>query len=70
MGAGIAEYFLTPTKGAGPVLYKPMVAGFGKLHYIDSKLALDEWQTSGWLAPFDDGGGNASWEDARERRVI
>jgi hypothetical protein len=46
------------------VLYKPMVAGFGKLHYIDSKLALDEWQTSGWLAPFDDGGGNASWEDA------
>jgi hypothetical protein len=64
VGAGIAEYFLTPTKGAGPVLYKPMVAGFGKLHYIDSKLALDEWQTSGWLAPFDDGGGNASWEDA------
>jgi hypothetical protein len=64
VGAGISEYFLTPTKGAGPVLYKPMLAGFGKLHYIDSKLALDEWQTSGWLAPFDDGGGNASWEDA------
>jgi hypothetical protein len=64
VGAGIAEYFLTPTKGAGSILYKPMVAGFGKLHYIDSKLALDEWQTSGWLAPFDDGGGNASWEDA------
>jgi hypothetical protein len=64
VGAGIAEYFLTPTKGAGPVLYKPMIAGFGKLHFIDSKLALDEWQTSGWLAPFDDGGGNASWVDA------
>ena len=31
---------------------------------MDSKLALDEWQTAGWLAPFDDGGGNASWEDA------
>src|SRR5690349_51094 len=64
VGAGINEYFLAATKGAGPVLYKPMVAGFGKLHYVDSKLALDEWQTSGWLAPFDDGGGNASWEDA------
>jgi hypothetical protein len=64
IGAGISEYFLTATKGAGPVIYKPMVAGFGKLHYIDSKLALDEWQTSGWLAPFDDGGGNASWEDS------
>jgi len=64
VGAGISEYFLTATRGAGPILYKPMVAGFGKLHYIDSKLALDEWQTSGWLAPFDDGGGNASWEDS------
>jgi len=64
VGAGIAEYFLTATKGAGLVLYKPMVAGFGKLHYIDSGLGLDEWQTSGWLAPFDDGGGNASWEDS------
>jgi hypothetical protein len=64
VGAGIPEYFLSPTKGAGPVLYKPMVAGFAKLHFVDSKLALDEWQTAGWLAPFDDGGGNASWEDA------
>jgi hypothetical protein len=64
VGAGIPEYFLTPTKGTGPVLYKPMVAGFGKLHYVDSKLTLDEWQTAGWLAPFDDGGGNVSWEDS------
>lgn len=64
IGAGIAEYFLSPTKGSGPVLYKPMVAGFGKLHFIDSKLALDEWQTAGWLAPFDDAGTAASWGDA------
>jgi len=64
VGAGINEYFLSATKGAGPVLYKPMVAGFAKLHYVDSKLALDEWQTAAWLAPFDDGAGNASWEDA------
>ena len=47
VGAGIPEYFLSPTKGAGPVLYKPMVAGFAKLHFVDSKLALDEWQTAG-----------------------
>ena len=54
-------------EGRGPVLYKPMVAGFAKLHFVDAKLALDEWQTAGWLAPFDDGGGNASWEDAAQR---
>jgi hypothetical protein len=64
VGAGISEYFLQPTRGSGSVLYKPMIAGFGKLHFVDSKLALDEWQTAGWLAPLDDGGGNASWEDA------
>jgi hypothetical protein len=64
VGSGIPEYFLSPTKGAGPVLYKPMVAGFAKLHFVDSKLALDEWQTAGWLAPLDDSGGNASWADA------
>ncbi len=63
VGAGIAEYFLAPTRGSGAVLYKPMIAGFAKLHYVDSKLALDEWQTAGWLAPLDDGG-NASWQDA------
>jgi len=65
IGAGIPEYFLRPTKGSGTVLYKPMIAGFGKLHFVDSKLTLDEWQTAGWLAPLDDGGGNASWEDAQ-----
>jgi hypothetical protein len=64
IGSGIAEYFLPATKGDGPVFYKPMILGLAKLHYVDSKLALDEWQTAGWLAPFDDGGGNASWEDA------
>ncbi len=64
VGAGINEYFLQPARGTGPVLYKPMIAGFGKLHFVDAKLSLDEWQTAGWLAPLDDGGGNASWEDA------
>jgi len=64
VGAGIAEYFLTASKGSGPVLYKPMIGAFAKLHFVDAKLKLDDWQTAGWLAPLDDGGGNASWEDA------
>jgi hypothetical protein len=64
VGAGINEYFLAATRGTGTVLYKPTIAGFAKLHYVDAKLSLDEWQTAGWLAPLDDGGGNASWEDA------
>jgi hypothetical protein len=64
VGAGITEYFLAANAGTGAVLYKPMIAGFSKLHFVDSKLALDAWETTGWLAPLDDGGGNAAWEDA------
>ena len=64
VGAGINEYFLAASTGTGAVFYKPMIAGFAKLHFVDAKLALDEWQTAGWLAPLDDGGGNVSWEDA------
>jgi hypothetical protein len=64
VGAGIAEYFLQATRGSGAVLYKPMIAGFAKLHFVDAKLSLDEWQTAGWLAPLADGNGAASWEDA------
>ena len=63
VGSGIAEYFLAATRGTGPVLYKPMIAGFAKLHYVDARLALDDWQTSGWLAPLSDAG-EAAWEDA------
>jgi hypothetical protein len=64
LGAGINEYFLQVTSGSGPVLYRPMIAGFGKLHFVDAKLSLDDWQTAGWLAPLDEGSGNASWADA------
>jgi len=70
VGAGIPEYFLGATRGTGAVFYKPMIAGFAKLHFVDSKLSLDEWQTAGWLAPLDDGGGNASWEDARQDQSL
>ena len=64
VAAGITEYFLTATKGTGAVLYKPMIAAFSKLHFVDARLSLDEWQPAGWIAPFDDGAGDASWEDA------
>jgi hypothetical protein len=64
VGPGITEYFLAASAGSGAILYKPMVAGFAKLHFVDARLGLDAWETSGWLAPLDDGGGNASWQDA------
>ena len=62
--AGVAEYFLPPTAGDGEVLYKPMIIGLAKLHFIDSKLALDQWRTNAYLAPLSDDGTEALWPEA------
>jgi hypothetical protein len=62
--AGVAEYFLPATVGDGEILYKPMVMGLGKLHFIDSKLALDQWRTNAYLAPLSDDGAEALWPEA------
>jgi hypothetical protein len=63
--AEVPEYFLPATSGAGAVLYKPMVLGLAKLHFVDAKLALDQWQTAAYLAPFDDDGKTALWSEAK-----
>jgi hypothetical protein len=65
VGAGITEYFLPQTGSSDGVLYKPMVVGFAKLHFIDSKLALDQWRTSAYLAPLSDDGSDVLWSEAR-----
>lgn len=63
--AGAAEYFLAPTRGTGPVTYRPLIAGFAKLHFVDAKLALDQWRTGGYLAPLSDDGKEPLWSEAR-----
>ena len=71
LGPDIREYFLGAAKPADKLTtYKPMVLGFAKLHFVDSKLGLDDWCTTAWLAPFADGNGDASWEDGLEHPLI
>jgi hypothetical protein len=62
--AGATEYFLPATKGTGPITYKPLVAGFAKLHFVDAKLAIDQWRTNAWLAPFSDNKPEPAWPEA------
>jgi len=64
MPAGVSEYFLPATAGEGELLYKPMVMGLAKLHFVDAKLTLDQWRTNGYLAPLSDDGADASWAEA------
>ncbi len=63
--AEVPEYFLPATSGTGPIAYKPMVLGLAKLHFVDAKLALDQWQTAAYLAPFDDEGKSVLWSEAK-----
>ena len=63
--ADVPEYFLATTAAGEALLYKPMVMGTAKLHFVDSKLALDQWQTTAYLAPLSDDGGQIVWDEAQ-----
>jgi hypothetical protein len=39
--------------------------GLAKLHFIDSKLALDEWRSNAYLAPLADGNSDVLWSEAK-----
>jgi hypothetical protein len=41
-----------------------MIVGLAKLHFIDAKLALDQWRTNAYLAPLADDGSAALWPEA------
>ena len=68
--SGVREYFLAATSGSGPIEYRPMIAGGAKLHYVDTKLGLDTWQTQYWLAPLADDGSNVDWEQKRDAGAL
>jgi hypothetical protein len=71
IGAGIREYFLAAAGATNELTtYKPMILGFAKLHFVDTKLGLDDWQTGMWLAPLADGSGDVSWEDSLEHPLL
>src|SRR4029078_12846513 len=62
--ADVPEYFLAATAAGEALLYKPMVMGTAKLHFVHAKLALDQWQTTAYLAPLADGG-QILWNEAQ-----
>ena len=55
------------TAGAEAVTYRPMIFGTAKLHFVDAKLGLDEWQTLGYLAPLAEDEAEPLWAEADVR---
>ncbi|MFT3906586.1 MAG: hypothetical protein QM718_09810 [Steroidobacteraceae bacterium] len=66
VAAQVHELFLTATQGSGAVEYRPMALGTAKLHFVDSTLGVDSWQTLQLLAPIADDGRSILWEEARD----
>ena len=64
--ADVTEYFLRAAPGTGAINYRPAIAGFAKLHYVDAKSATDVWQSLAYLAAFGDDGKNVLWDEARQ----
>ncbi|HKZ72854.1 MAG TPA: hypothetical protein VJ011_02250, partial [Steroidobacteraceae bacterium] len=61
----VTEYFVPATPGPEAVTYRPMVFGAAKLHFVDAKLGLDDWQTLGFLAPLAEGDREPLWSEAQ-----
>ncbi|MGD9841975.1 MAG: ATP-binding protein, partial [Steroidobacteraceae bacterium] len=61
--AGVNEYYLNA--GAANT-YVPRLLGLAKIHFVDSKTGVDEWQTRALLAPITDDGSGPDWSAATE----
>lgn len=59
--AGVNEYFLSTAAGS---TYVPSVLGIAKVHFVDSKAGIDEWQTRYLLAPLAEDADGPDWNAA------
>ncbi|MGC3981765.1 MAG: hypothetical protein QM808_10920 [Steroidobacteraceae bacterium] len=59
--AGINEYFLQDATGSS---YVPQLLGIAKVHFVDAKAGVDEWQTRYLLAPLTEDGSGPDWQAA------
>ncbi len=62
--AGIPEFFLPPVRD-GATRYAPALLGEARVHFVDAKRGVDQWQSLALLAPLAKDGGNP-WESASD----
>jgi hypothetical protein len=65
LSGDVPEYFARAPGSNEAITYRPMVMGLAKLHFVDTKVSLDEWRTQAYLAPLADDGSKVLWDEAR-----
>ncbi len=61
--SGVNEYYLPGVSDS--TTYVPQILGVAKVHFVDSAVGVDEWQTRYLLAPLSDDGSSADWSAAK-----
>lgn len=62
---GISEFFLERQNAPLKSCYRPLIAGMGKLHFVDKPNKIDTWQNVCLLAPVSDDGKTVLWDEAQ-----
>lgn len=65
----IQEFFVSSQKNKRPH-YKPEVVGIAKLHYVEVKNKIDEWEELCIIAPVTDGGKDVAWDEGKNMPEI
>lgn len=60
---GINEYFIRSVNALQSAHYKPFVAGFAKLHFVDSKTKTDIWKDVYIVAKIQEDGKTVKWDE-------
>ncbi len=68
--ASVREFFLPAAAGGGALQYRYNLLAAAKLHFVDSRYAVDTWQTLQWLVPAGDDGAEPLWSEARDASAL
>lgn len=62
--SSISEYFVRETQSVSSTDYRPFIAGFAKMHFIDKKYHVDEWINPCLVVEANQGINKLDWETA------
>jgi hypothetical protein len=64
----IPQFFI-PSRGGGPIIYRPFLFGAARVRLTDAKAGLDETRDTAHLVPVTDAAVPVNWADSRESSV-
>lgn len=70
LSSQIQEFFFRSDQTGNHVTYKPLVAGFAKLHFVDAKNGIDYWKDISIVTTLTKDGTDALWGEGSEYKEL